>query len=120
MEKEEELYERWSPRRRLGIMGKMGFGHKRRVLKEGDVLDGCEIDSCAFDRIGCDAKPRTECGRVSRRIVVFMLSHVGRQLRVDNPTERHKPECEHADYDLSNATCHHLYRGAAAFTGSCF
>jgi len=53
----ERLEERRRARRRLRTMGKMEFNNRRRLFKEGDVLDWCEIDFCAFDRIGCDAKP---------------------------------------------------------------
>ena len=38
-------------------MGKLGFGCRRCVFKDVDVLDGCEIDPCALDGIGCDAEP---------------------------------------------------------------
>ena len=43
---------------------------------------------------------------MSRRIVMRMFSHVGSELRVGDSTERHKPECEPADCDMSNATSH--------------
>ena len=43
---------------------------------------------------------------MSRRIVMLMLSHVCRQLWVDNPAERHKPEREPSHDDVSNATFH--------------
>jgi hypothetical protein len=84
----------------------MECSDRRGLFNEVDVLDGCEIDRCAFDRIGCDAEPRTECGGVSRRVVVLVLPHVGGELRVDNPAERHKPEREPSDHDVSNATFH--------------
>jgi hypothetical protein len=38
-------------------MGKLGFGCRRCVFKDGDVLDGYEIDSCSLDGIGGDAEP---------------------------------------------------------------
>ena len=39
-------------------------------------------------------------------VVMLMLPHVGGELRVHNPAERHQPEREPYDYDLSNATFH--------------
>jgi len=41
-----------------------------------------------------------------RRFVMLMLGYVGRQLWVDNPAERHKPECDPYDDNVSNATRH--------------
>ena len=38
-------------------MGKMEFGDRKCLLKDGDVLDGREIDSCALDGIGSDTEP---------------------------------------------------------------
>ena len=38
-------------------MGKMECSDRRGLFNEGDVLDGCEIDGCAFDRISGDAEP---------------------------------------------------------------
>ena len=38
-------------------MGKMEFGDRKCLFKDVDILDGCEIDSCALDGIGCDAEP---------------------------------------------------------------
>lgn len=55
-----------------------------------------------------------------RCAVMLMLPDMCRQLRVDNPAERHKPEREPSDDNVSNATFHKSYRKAAAFTGSCF
>ena len=43
---------------------------------------------------------------MSRSVVMLMLPHVGGELRVHNPAERHKPECEPSDYTLSNHTVH--------------
>lgn len=41
-----------------------------------------------------------------RRTVMLVLPHMGGELRVYDPAERHKPEREASDDDLSNATCH--------------
>ena len=38
-------------------MGKMEFSDRKRLFKDGNVLDGCEVDSCALDGIGSDAEP---------------------------------------------------------------
>jgi hypothetical protein len=57
---------------------------------------------------------------MGRRAVMLVFPHVGRQLRVNNPAERHKPEREPYDDDVSNATFHKSYRRAAAFIGSFF
>ena len=76
------------------------------MFNEGDVLDGCEIDRCAFDGVGRDAEPGTERGGVSRRVVMFVLPHVGGELRVDNPAERHKPERKPRDCTLPNSRAH--------------
>ena len=38
-------------------MGKMEFGDRKCLFKDGNVLDGCEVDSCALDGIGSDAEP---------------------------------------------------------------
>ncbi len=43
-----------------------------------------------------------------RRAVMLMLPDVGRELRVDNPAERHKPERESSDDTLSNLMSHRL------------
>ena len=45
---------------------------------------------------------------MSRLIVMLMLPHVGGELRVDNPAERHKPEREPSDDTLLNSTGHNL------------
>lgn len=55
-----------------------------------------------------------------RRAVMLVLPHVGSELRIDNPAERHKPKREPYDDDVSNATFHKSYRRAAAFIGSFF
>ena len=73
-------------------MGNVELGNRRRLFKERRVSDGCDIDHCAFDGVGRDAEPGTQCGGVSRRIVMLMLRHVGGELRVHNPAERHEPE----------------------------
>ena len=75
----------------------MKWGNGRGLFEEHRVSDGRDIVRCAFDSVGCDAEPRTQCGGVSRRIVMLMLSYVGGELRVDKPAERHKPECEPCD-----------------------
>ena len=41
-----------------------------------------------------------------RRAVMLVLPHVGGDLRIDNPAERHKPERESSHDDLSNVTFH--------------
>ena len=38
-------------------MGKMEFGDRKCLFKDGNALDGCEVDSCALDGIGGDAEP---------------------------------------------------------------
>ena len=38
--------------------------------------------------------------------VMLMLPHMGGELRVNNPTERHKPEREPANDTLLNSTGH--------------
>ena len=43
---------------------------------------------------------------MSRRVVMLMVRHVGGQLRVHNPAERHKPEREPSDHTLLNPTVH--------------
>ena len=43
---------------------------------------------------------------MSRGLVMLMLPHVGGELRVDDPAERHKPEREPSHDDLSNVTFH--------------
>lgn len=43
---------------------------------------------------------------MSRCVVVLMLPYVGGELRVHNPAERHNPEREPADYNLSNSLAH--------------
>lgn len=73
-------------------MEQMEFGNRRRLFKESEILDGYDIDHCAFDGVGRNAEPGTECGGVSRRVVMLMLPHVGGELRVHYPAERHKPE----------------------------
>ena len=78
-------------------MGDIKLSNGRGLFKGRRILDWCDVDSCAFDGVGCDAEPRTQCGGVSRRVVMVMLSHVGSELRVDNPAERHKPERKPCD-----------------------
>jgi hypothetical protein len=51
------LEKRRRTRRRLRTMGKMEFGNRKCLFKDGDVLDECEIDSCALDGIGSDTEP---------------------------------------------------------------
>jgi len=41
-------------------------------------------------------------------LVVCMLPHVGGELRIDNPAERHKPERETSNNTLSNLMSHRL------------
>ena len=43
---------------------------------------------------------------MGRRSVMLMLSHVGGELRVDNPAKRHKPEREASDDTLPNLMGH--------------
>ncbi len=43
---------------------------------------------------------------MSRRAVMLMLHHVGGELRIDNPAERHKPERQPSDDTLLNSTVH--------------
>ena len=64
-------------RRRLRAMGEMELGNRRRLFKKRRVPDGYDIDRCAFDGVGCGAEPGTQCGGVSRRVVMRMLRHVG-------------------------------------------
>ena len=45
---------------------------------------------------------------MSRRIVMLMLPHVGGELGVHNPAERHKPEREASDDTLPNSMDHKL------------
>ena len=45
---------------------------------------------------------------MSRRIVVLVLPHVGGELRIDNPAERHKPERESSNDTLSNFMSHRM------------
>ena len=78
-------------------MGDIKLSNGRGLFKGRRKLDGRDIVHRAFDSIGCDAEPRTQCGGVSRCIVVVMLSQVGSELRVDNPAERHKPERKPCD-----------------------
>ena len=87
-------------------MGDMELGNRRCLYKESRVSDGCDIDRCAFDGIGRDAEPGTQYGGVSRRIVMLMLPHVGGELRVHNPAERHEPERKPSDCALLNLTVH--------------
>jgi hypothetical protein len=96
-------------------MGKMECSDRMGLFNEVDVLDGCEIDRCAFDRISCDAEPGTECGGVSRRVVVLVLSHMGGELGIDNPAERHKPERKSPDYTLLNLRDHRLLSKSRCF-----
>jgi hypothetical protein len=70
----------------------MELGNRGHLFEESDISDRCDIDRCAFDGIGRDAEPGTQCCGVSRRLVMGMLRHVGGELRVHNPAERHKPE----------------------------
>ena len=97
-------------------MEKMEFGNRRRLLKEIRRLDGCEINYCAFYGVCRDAEPRTECCRMSFGFVMRMLRHVGGELRVHNPAERHKPEREPSDCKLLNPTVHrHLSRSCCLY-----
>ena len=41
----ERLEKRRRARRRLRTMGKMEFGDRKCLFKDGDILDGCEVDS---------------------------------------------------------------------------
>lgn len=43
---------------------------------------------------------------MSRRVVVLMLTDVGGELWVDNPTERHQPKGQESDRSLLNPTGH--------------
>lgn len=43
---------------------------------------------------------------MSRLVVMRMLPHVGSELRIHNPAERHKPDHEPYNYKLSNPTVH--------------
>ena len=43
-----------------------------------------------------------------RRAVMLVLPHVGGELRIDNPAERHKPERETSNNTLSNLMSHRL------------
>ena len=43
-----------------------------------------------------------------RRAVMLVLPHVGGELGVDNPAERHKPERESSNDILSNLISHRL------------
>ena len=43
---------------------------------------------------------------MSGRVVVLMLPHMGRQLRVYNPAECYEPEREESDYKLLNSKIH--------------
>lgn len=73
-------------------MEKIEFGNRKRFFKESRGLGGGKIDYRAFDSVCRCTEPRTECGGVSRRVVMLMLRHVGGELRVHNPAESHKPE----------------------------
>ena len=84
------------------------------LFKEGDVLDGCEIDRCALDGIGSDTQPRTEYGCMSGSVVMGMLGSMGGQLRIDNPAEHHKPEGEPSECHSSNRSVHKPYSKSCA------
>ena len=43
-----------------------------------------------------------------RRAVMIVLPHVGGELRIDNPAERHKPKRETSNNTLSNLMSHRL------------
>jgi len=43
---------------------------------------------------------------MGRLIVMLMLSHVGGDLRIHDPAERHKPERQPSDDTLLNSTGH--------------
>ena len=45
---------------------------------------------------------------MSRCLMVLMLPHVGSELRVDNPAQRHKPKREPCDSTLFYSTGHNL------------
>ncbi len=38
-------------------MGDMKLSNGRGLFKERRVLDGCDVDRCAFDGVSCDAEP---------------------------------------------------------------
>ena len=98
----------------------MKSGDRRRWFKSRRVSDWCDIDHRASNGVGCDAEPGAQHGGVSCRVVMLMLPHVGGELRVHNPTERHKPERQPYDSTLSNPMGHRPYRRAADFSGSFF
>jgi hypothetical protein len=43
---------------------------------------------------------------VSCRVVMLVLPHVGGELRVHNPAERHNPKGQESDHSLLNSTGH--------------
>ena len=50
-----------------------------------------------------------------RRAVMLVLPHMGGELRIDNPAERHKPERESSDGTLSNLMSHRLLSQSCCF-----
>ena len=50
-----------------------------------------------------------------RRAVMLVLPHVGGELRIDNPAERHKPERESSNNTLSNLMSHRLLSRSCCF-----
>jgi hypothetical protein len=56
---------------------------------------------------------------MSGSIVMGMLGSMGRQLRIDNPAEHHKPEREPSECTLSNCTAHRCVPKSCICTGPC-
>ena len=51
------LEERRRARRWLRTIGKMEFVNRSCLFEDSRILDGCEINCCAFDSVGCDTEP---------------------------------------------------------------
>ena len=77
MKKEEELCEGWGTRWWLNTEDSTDLWSEELLLYKIDLVNRLEVDRGSLARIGSHTQPRTQCGGVSRRVVMFMLHHVG-------------------------------------------
>ena len=82
MKKEEELYEGRCTRWRLNTEYRTDLWSKELLRDKINVSNKSEVDRGAFDRIGSDTQPRTECGCMGGGLMMRMLGRMSRQLRV--------------------------------------
>ena len=77
MKKEERLCEGRCTRWWLNREDSTDLWFEEILLYDIDWFNRSEVDQGSLARIGSHTEPRTECGGVSRRVVMLMLRHVG-------------------------------------------